>query len=275
MTVVATWYRQKFNQVWSAADLRVSQGDVVASDNAPKILPIRVVTHRQVGASRWATDETSQLGFAYAGSTLTAISSYALGNACCQSLAKAAVAPAFPAISDIAEIFRKAGEHYIRDVSSRLIGTQVPSDAYFFAAHVFGWCRKENKFKLSLLLPTLDNGKFSMQRHDLDLIPGRIYPIGSGAEDLLKISAELDATGKGGTIYALREMLKRNPKRDVGGYFQCGLATGDGNFHLMPILNLDGGPLDHQLTLLGVKLDDLVKMDGYGPAFAAFSPDID
>jgi hypothetical protein len=151
----------------------------------------------------------------------------------------------------------------------------MPPESYFFAAHIFGWCRVENRFKLNLLLPRLDAGKFFMERHDLVLSPGKVYPLGAGAEDLMKISAELDASGKSGTIYAFREMLKRNSRRDVGGYFQFGSATSDGNFRLMPILNLDGGPLDRQLTLLGVKLDDLVNIDGYGPAFAAFSPDVD
>jgi hypothetical protein len=111
MTVVATWYRKKFDQVWCVADTRLSNGSAVVTDSGPKLLPIPISRYVQKGKS-WALHERFDLGFAYSGSTLSAISTHALASASMQNLKLDKANAPRPPIENFAELFRRMGENY-------------------------------------------------------------------------------------------------------------------------------------------------------------------
>ena len=280
MTVVVTWYRKKLDEVWCASDSRITSGLVVATDSGPKILPIPILTHESVdGGPPWKPCEQFTLGFAYAGSTLSAVSTHALGSACTQTLARNKPDTPPPTVRGVADLFRKVAEHYIRDISSRMVGSQVDLTLYLFYAHIFGFCRVSKQYKLFLLQPELSTNSFSMKLMELDLqmsSPGdgvQVYPLGSGAEKIVGIMEELTKAGKvTGPVPALYEMLKRNTAPDVGGYFQCGVANRSG-FTLRPIINI-GGSLDRHVTFLGFSISEAGDLDDHHIGYAAFRPDL-
>lgn len=238
------------------------------TDSGPKILPIPVVTHQAVNGSSWAPYEQFSLGFAYAGDTLSAVSTHALASACTQNLAcnKPGIPP--PSVECIAELFRKVGEHYLTDTSTRLGGEDCS-----FAAHVFGFCRTTNRYRAFVIYPESQAGQFSMKAGELDLTEGMVYPFGSGKETLIAIDQELIRAGKtSGMIPALREMLRRDTTPSVGGYFQCGIGSRSG-FDLCPILNI-GGPQDRHVTFLGFSVSEVGDLEGHNIGYHAFSPDV-
>jgi hypothetical protein len=274
MTVLVTWYRKKFDQVWCMADTRISGRDGIATDGGPKILPIPITTHLNVSGSGWAPHQQFSLGFAYAGSTLSAVSTHALASACTQSLAcsKPDIGP--PSVKSVAELFRKVGQHYVRDISSHMVGSQVKLTEYFFRAHIFGFCRASNRYRAFSILPEL-LPEVSMTLEELDLADGmKIYPLGSGAQALIQIiETSMRARTYEGPIPALREMLRQETMPDVGGYFQCGTADRSG-FSLRPILNTNA-PQDRHVTFLGFSVNDIGELDGHSIGYIAIAPDLD
>jgi len=77
MTVLVTWYRQKLDETWCAADTRISADSVPITDRGPKILPIPIVTHREAGG-RWKVHQRHEIGFGFAGSVLSANNAYSI-----------------------------------------------------------------------------------------------------------------------------------------------------------------------------------------------------
>jgi hypothetical protein len=88
MTVVVAWYRKQTWEIWCAADSRISFEGAIATDSGPKILPIPVVTYQsETDPPNWTPYNQFNLGFANAGSILSAVSTHALASACTQNLA--------------------------------------------------------------------------------------------------------------------------------------------------------------------------------------------
>jgi hypothetical protein len=273
MTIVVTWYRERFDALWCAADSRISSGAGTATDSGPKILRVPVVTYLQRDGRDWSPYDEFGLGFAYAGNTLTAVSTYALASACTQTLVKGSEDFGPPSVRAIAELFRTIAEHYMREISARLVGSSVPTQTYLFQAHIFGYCRSSASYRAFVIFPDLKQNELKIHLQELHLLPGRFYPLGSGVEKFVEIASELDRNGKGGVVPSLREMLRRQSRPDVGGYFQLGTTDRSG-FQLLPVLNI-GGEWDRHVTFLGVSVTDIGPVDGHNIGYQAFSPDVD
>jgi hypothetical protein len=87
MTLAAVWLHAP-GRIHAIADTRISAGaGNVYTDHGPKILPLTVVC-RKPGPSGFIDQEVyrREFGFAFAGSTLTALSSHALANILCGNL---------------------------------------------------------------------------------------------------------------------------------------------------------------------------------------------
>jgi hypothetical protein len=278
MTVVATWYRKQFDEIWCASDTRISSIDTIITDNGPKILPIPVNVHLDVhpgtNAPRYIQHQQFTLGFAYAGNTLSAIGTYAHVSACTLNLAcdRQSIAP--PSVSGVAELFRNVGEHYIRDISSRMIGTQDNPDKYAFEAHILGFCRASNRYRAFVIFPQFLPENFSMKIAELNLIEGKFFTLGIGGEALNAINQSFVQSGKpDGVIISLREMLKKDSTPNVGGYFQIGIANPSG-FNLCPILNTNSpAPGIATASFLGINIPS--PIDNYHIGYRAFDPNID
>lgn len=275
MTIAVLWYRKKFDALWCASDSRISSGDLTATDSGPKILPVPVVCYTTPkGTPYYKRKHTCSFGFAYAGSTLSAISTHALVTACTQNLAANDDISSPPRLETIAELFRTVGEHYIIDISSRATGS-TNFTAYFFEAFIFGFCPVKMAYQGFAIAPNINGQKFRMIKAEMRIVPNFFHPMGSGANTFVDLSRELDKTHKNpGVIVTLREMLKRELVHTVGGHFQIGIANKAG-FKLMPILNLCEGPLNRTVTFLGWNVDSHGLMDGYRIGYQTISPDDD
>jgi hypothetical protein len=212
---------------------------------------------------------TYTFGFAYAGSTLSALATHALASACTQNLTGEVNAKSPVSLEQVAGLFRAVSEHCTRDAASRVGQLDKPSD-YFFEAFIFGYCPVEKKFGGFGIAPNMTTGQFQMVMATLVIAPGRYHPMGSGAEDLHAIMTK-QQPDKAGVIYALREMINTEVRRDVGGHFQIGVAHSKG-FDLHPILTADasGG----RVTFLGWDVDSVQQVGGYRIGYQAINPDI-
>lgn len=251
MTIVVLWYREKFDELWCAADTRISRGQSgPATDNGPKILPVPVVCHHNDGGTSWAQASNHSFGFAYAGSTLSAISTHALATACTQNLAATKGAEKPISLEAVANLFHSIGQHYITDMSSRLGATERP-EAYFFEGMIFGFCPATHAFKAFAIVPSLATGAFQMHIAEMILGPNRFHPMGSGTQAFLELDAELSKSHRDpGVMTTLSEMLCREVQPDVGGHLQIGICTKEG-FNACPVLNSGEGPEQRFVSFLG------------------------
>lgn len=274
MTVAVLWYRQNLDELWCASDSRISRGDVTTTDSGPKVLPIPVVCHKSLGGPNYVRSYTHSFGFAFAGSTLAAVSTHALVTACTQNLATGEDLRTPPSLEKVAELFRTVAEYYIADMSARGTGTSNPT-AFFFDAFIYGFCPVKNTYAAFGIAPNIQGPQLKVLKATMNLSPGFFHPIGSGSDTFVALNEEIKHTHQNpGVIVTLREMLEREPVSTVGGHFQIGVAHREG-FELRPILNLREGSLNRAVTFLGWDVDSIGSLDGYRIAYEAFSPDVD
>lgn len=271
MTIAVLWYRKSFGQLWCAADSRLSSGSSILTDSGAKILPVPIICRNQKAGPRYAVHAHFTLGFAFAGSSLTALNTHAITSACTQNLAsqKGHVKP--PSVEAVAELFKSVADHTIRDAAGRL---SAPDGRYFFEAMIFGYCRSTKSFKAFAIAPNTSDGHFDMVKAELILEDDNYHPMGSGVDSFVNLSEELRKSGaQTGVMTSLGEMLKRQDPADVGGHFQIGIADRKG-FELKPILNTLPGPLNRKITFLGMDSTSLPKIDNYSVGYSAIAPNI-
>ena len=115
MTLVAVWRTE--NQLMAVADTRIirSAGNVL-TEHGPKLLPVRI-RGKQPGPSGFFDREAFQfdIGFAYSGATLSALSAHALASALLGNLVGQTGTPP-PSMSEIANFIGGAAAEYMREV---------------------------------------------------------------------------------------------------------------------------------------------------------------
>ena len=272
MTIVVLWYRKKLGQVWCAADSRLTSGLVTLTDSGAKVLPVPVVCRHQESGPNYAVHAHFTLGFAFAGSSLTALNTHAIASACTQNLAATLGYVKPPSIEAIASLFRCVAEHTIKDAAGRLSNGELAGPKYFFEAMIFGYCRVTKAFKAFALAPNTTSGAFQMVKAEMILADHYYHPMGSAADAFVQLDRELSASGgETGVMITLAELLKRQDRADVGGHFQIGIADRKG-FELRPILNTLPGPLNRTITFLGMNTTAIEKVDGYSVGYYAIAP---
>ena len=133
MTLVAVW--RTGDRLMAIADTRLIRGPGnVLTEHGPKILPLSIIC-RQPGSAGWFDREMfrTNIGFAYSGSTLSALSSHALANTLCSNLASNPGSPP-PTLREIAFAIARVSMEYMLEV-----GQLAGSDG-LFKAIVFGYC---------------------------------------------------------------------------------------------------------------------------------------
>jgi hypothetical protein len=250
VTIVVLWYREKIDELWCASDSRISNDTTTLTDSGAKIFPISVHCQTLNKLGEWEEFGVFKFGFAYAGSTLSALNSLALSSACTQNLCMKNGTKEPPSLESIVNLFQKISEYYIRDISSRNIGSESNINQYFFESFIFGFCPKEKEYRAFALKPKIDKGSFLLQKEIVNVKPLTFYPIGSGTSSFVNLSRELDNTHPDpGVLSTLKELLNRETIRDVGGYFQIGVSSRKG-FNLIPILD-DAGEGNCNVSFLG------------------------
>lgn len=149
MTLVAVWRTE--NRLMSIADTRIIR-DVgnVLTEHGPKLLPI-TVRGRQPGASGFFDQKAFEfdIGFAYSGATLPALSTHALASALLGNLAGLNGNP--PSMAEIAHFVREIATEYMREVG------QLNGNGALFNAIAFGFCQNTRQLRGFEIRPRLDH----------------------------------------------------------------------------------------------------------------------
>ncbi|PFH26661.1 hypothetical protein [Burkholderia sp. JKS000303] len=264
MTIVVLWYSKKHDKLLCAADTRISRGDSVSTDSGPKILPISVVCHEEtetVGVPTIARRVT--YGFAYSGATLGAISTYSLANVFTQSLSAGKGQARAVSVEAVAQLFAKVANHYFTDVAMRL-GSNSDFNAAYFELMVFGHCAVSDELKAYKIKPVRRADLFEMTCENLVIFERFISIMGSGAEDFATVYIELSEARQVlvSPVSAMKELLKREQRADVGGGIQLGMSMKPG-FRIVPILEGIANPDDVKVTFVGWDSAQLGDVDGY------------
>lgn len=275
MTISVLWFRERYNELWCAADSRISSSDSIITDSGPKIMPIPVTCFRHKREAKYIKTHNYTFGFTFAGSTLSANCTHSLATSCTQNLATSSSNPNPVSLEQVAKLYRQIGEDYIREISSRSTGSLPNLNSYVFEAFIFGFCPAKKKYLAFAIAPNITQDKFRMLLANVVIEPHSYHPLGSGANDFVTLNEELKKSRSvTGVIITLREMLQREKRTDVGGHFQIGVANKKG-FELKPILRLNAESEEMGAKFLGFNIDSIQHFEDYRIGFQAFSPDVD
>jgi hypothetical protein len=227
MTLVAVWTVQ--GRMYAIADTRLSRerGNVL-TEHGPKLLPLTVVC-RQPGESGEFDKIVFKMdfGFAYSGSTLSALASQVLANTLFANLAgNLGALP--PTLAEISHAVGAISFEYMRDVG------QLAGMSGQFKAIVFGFCVRSAKYRAFIILPRIDGGQFLVDVIEHDQSEAAI--IGS-CPDLLRARIRADneeRVARGDTHpvldidaprRALQALIDENADETIGGSVQQAWAT--------------------------------------------------
>lgn len=256
MTLVMAWREQAAQRVWLVSDSRLSdpgqQGRTQLTDNAAKLLVAPRILRRQTPMNVFGVPvASSDVGFAYAGSSLIALQAYAAILPLWGHLQTSGeeVLPSMRACAEHLGIFVRA---YTMSVSGAfgqlqpcqcaIIGFDTPSQA------VEGW----------IVAVEDQSGTVDVEIRRMAIGPGEIELIGSGAR---AARAALDCNfPRMGELWhreplAMIRAHLREPRGDVGGGVQIGYVNeagfqlsydvqpGEGGFYAMRYRGFDFGEI--------------------------------
>jgi hypothetical protein len=150
MTSVTAWYEPHDDASWIVADTRISGSVGVLSESGAKIFPLSILCLQPSPSGDFVQKSIFTFGFAFSGSSLPALMTYALSNACLGNLIGAAGAPP-PAVSDIAEFICRIAERYCREILA------------VFEAIILGWCPIAGRYRAFVLRPNEATADLPMQ----------------------------------------------------------------------------------------------------------------
>lgn len=264
----------------AVGDTRIVRGaGNVLTEHGPKLLPITVVC-RQPGSSGFFDRVVyrADVGFAYSGSTLSALAAHALSNTLLSKLVGNLDAPP-PALDQVAHFVAGASAEYMREVG------QLAGKDGLFAAILFGWCPQRQALRIFELRPAIDAGQFRVEMQEHTLAAIRIA--GSAAESAVVIGSsptllidginqQLEGARQRGEVHeivafdapkrALRQLIQDGTDERVGGSIQQAQATHAG-FQIIsnmePITPRPPSPRNAGLFLLGFDTFDLQNVGHY------------
>lgn len=237
------------------ADTRISGSVGTLTDIGPKILSVPVVVSQ--GAEEPLPAARAMFGFAFAGSTLAAMSTYGLAASCLQSLLTPET-PRIPAALEVARLFARVGTRYMRDLQTTFEGFLVgPPDS-------------DGQPRAFSLTPILDDGCVALHCEELDTARRGLWALGSGARPYMTWAQS--RRGRWETIIeTVDAFIRANVDQKVGGHLQCGRCDAEG---FAPYMTLQADAANQTVTssFLGVVEDDLGLVDGLDMGCAAIGP---
>jgi hypothetical protein len=262
------------------ADTRiVRSANNILTEHGPKLLPITVIC-KQPGAGGFFDREVyrNDVGFAYSGSTLSALAAHALSNTLLSKLIGAANVPP-PTLEEVAHFIAGASAEYMREVG------QLAGKDGLFSAIVFGWCPRHLTLRVFELRPDIENAQFRVNIQEHILNPIKIggtaseaaVVIGSAPSLLTEaIDKDLSEAKARGAVHeivafdapkrALRKIISENAHEMVGGTVQQAWATSSG-FQIIsnmePITPRPPSTRNAGLFILGFDTDDIRNIGNY------------
>ena len=150
----------------AVADTRIvrSAGNVL-TEHGPKILPI-TVDCKQPGDDGFFNRQVhrADIGFAYSGSTLSALAAHALSTTLLSKLIGAPGAPP-PPLSEVAAFVGGASAEYMREVC------QLAERDGLFSAVVFGWCPERRALRVFESTPSYSQHPLTVDVQERSLEP--------------------------------------------------------------------------------------------------------
>lgn len=238
------------------ADTRIS-GDVgVKTDSGPKLLSVPIKVSQ--GSPAPLPSVSGVYGFAYAGSTLSAMSAYALAVTCLQSLVTPEV-PRLPSAEAVADLIGRIGTRYIREIGA-------PFDCF-----VVGQADQGNAPEAFCLRTVMRDGLATLGTAALDKTRSGFWALGSGAEPFM-------AYAKAGAPWpsvmaSVMAFIDADIDPRVGGHLQAGVCDAEGfspYLIMKPQSDGDGGEIEG--SFLGVSEHDLGLVDGMEVGGDVFGP---
>jgi len=258
MTLVAVWkFDDESDRIHAIADTRIGQSGTsnILTEHGPKILPLTLVC-KKPGRSGAFDEEVlrAEFGFAYSGSTLSALCTHALTNVLCQNLGGVPEA-AIPSMDDIASMVAKVALTYIREIES------------VFSAVLFGHCpitRQSLAFELQPVLSPGELVALNVTKHILEKT--NVVVIGSRTDlfraklDTVRSTAEHPIIFSDAPIIALRSLIQEGQISSVGGNIQQAWSMGL-KLQLVataaPIVPTPLNPPNWGMYLLGFDIDQM------------------
>jgi hypothetical protein len=271
MTLVAVWRTE--HRLMAIADTRIirSAGNVL-TEHGPKLLPI-TVRGKRPGPSGLFDRQAFQfdIGFAYSGATLSALSTHALVGALLGNLVANIDAPP-PSLNEIAYFTAGAAAEYMREVG------QLTGNNALFSAVVFGFCHATRRLRGFELRPHLNQTSLACEIIECDLQENNSVVVIGSCPDILRHRIETNRSARisRGDIHpvldideptrALQALIDEAADPSVGGMIQQGWATSAG-FELVakmqPITPRSPSPRNVGLFVLGFDIMDVQQIGGY------------
>ena len=225
MTLVAVWLHNQ-NRIHAIADTRFSHERGVATEHGPKLLPLHVLC-RKPGPDGFFNAEhfRTEFGFAYCGSTLSALSAYTLADIVCSNLiGTKEFAP--PAMDDVAGVVGSISLHYMQEVG------QLSQRAGLFRAILFGICPRTSEPLVFEMQEKLEPNTVNLEITKNILTPEKVIAIGDNRELLHERIANIRSTPDTHRIVfadapqlALQSLIDDGSIKSVGGALQQAWAT--------------------------------------------------
>lgn len=264
MTLILAWRTNAGLCV--LADTRISGGGEIQTDAGPKIFLTPIVINQWVDG-QFETEKANRptLGFAFAGSTLSAQSTHAIAVTCLQNLV-ARQPGEHPTVEDVAAFYARCGAQLVDERRSHRAVS-----GYEFAGVIFGRSALDETceiFEVSVRIGQDGKAIGEYEKVVLDQT-APLYLLGSGQRAGLDLVNEALARGdlvQPGEI--LRKMVASPDLVDVGGHLQLAVSARDG-VSLRPILR---GGLNVSFKVLGLDIATLGHVGQFSPTacYASF-----
>jgi hypothetical protein len=231
----------------------------VLTEHGPKILPL-LVSCKQPSASGHFDHETfrATLGFAYSGSSLTALSTHALASTLCANLHSLPQSPS-PSLLDVANAIAGIAIRYVREIG------ELAGHRAFFDAILFGHCFTTRTNRACELRSLIQNDQVTVRVTEYDLRPrGAVAIIGSNPEllrsriEALQERAEAEVIFDDAPTRALQNIIAEGADESVGGTIQQAWAFGGQFFPVMNVVPIPARPDGTNITfqVLGYDMDE-------------------
>lgn len=258
MTLVMLWRSNKGISV--AADTRISDGKSPITDAGPKLFQIPIVA-MPFGLDA-KTQRFADVGFAFAGNTLSAQSTVSMASTCLQNLVGPEPIVA-PSLAEISDYVCRCAEYIVR---SREFAR--PRDSSRFEAAVFGYCKREERFAAYVLeFESDENGLATARSTEFDLTT-QVLLLGSGSAKVRNL-LDLQVSKKAIPVHPtslLAAIIDDPEEPSVGGNFQYAMGDESG-VRLAPAAVLVR-PHQVEFSVLGCRMTEFGDIAGMYPSNA-------
>lgn len=268
MTLIACWAEQTTVRCLTDARLTFQKGTGIGANIGSKVavIPVEVWASEGIGGAHKVALSHS-FGYAFAGSSLIASTTYARASSMTQML-RADNEIELPSLKEVADLFAKVAEDHSRELRF----TQPEADLATLL--IFGYCKVTKAGKIFAISPEESKTDFCMR---VDEVKDSAWIGGSGAPLFFKIAKELSDAG---VIRSVSEIFVRALRSAdalehmVGGLPESVTAGVDGA-SIDKVLHFSGP--DHaalQESVLGYPQNHSASSVGkLGIGFKAVEPD--